>query len=419
MATQPVSDAATSMRVCVDSIAAGGDGVARANGLVVFLPRTAPGDCGQARVTVRARLARGMLETLDTASDVRVTPPCAHYTRDRCGGCQLQHMTYPAQLAAKSGIVRDAIQRIGRREVALPDVVPSEQQWRYRRKLTLALRRKGTRWIAGLHPFDASRHVFDLQDCPITDERVVAVWREIMLADALLPDVAALRGAVRLLGNGAGFVLEGARHWPFERHSAFFAQVPSLAALWWEREPGTRVLLHEREAGVAHGASFAQVNVAMSEVLHAHVAERALAHAPRHAVDAYAGTGDTAVRLACAGVQVVAIECDADASAHSATRLPENSLAVAARVEDALSRYLPTDVIIVNPPRSGLDAQVTHTLATAIPPRALVYVSCNPATLARDLARLPGYRVAALRAFDMFPQTAHVETVCELVPEAA
>ncbi len=232
--------------------------------------------------------------------------------------------------------------------------------------------------------------------------------------------MAALRGAVRLLEHGAGFVLEGARHWPFERHSAFFAQVPSLVALWWAREPGNRVLLHERGAAGAHGASFAQINIAMSEQMHAHVAERALAHAPRHAVDAYSGTGDTAMRLATAGVQVVAIDRDSDASAQSATRLPAPSRAVAARVEDVLSQFLPTDVVILNPPRTGLDARVTHTLATATPrPRALVYVSCNPATLARDLTRLPGYRVASLLAFDMFPQTAHVETVCELVPEAA
>ncbi|MHB1224383.1 MAG: class I SAM-dependent RNA methyltransferase, partial [Gemmatimonadaceae bacterium] len=81
-----------------------------------------------------------------------------------------------------------------------------------------------------------------------------------------------------------------------------------------------------------------------------------------------------------------------------------------------LPEFLPADVVILNPPRAGVDERVTTALA-ARPPRAVLYVSCNPATLARDVARLPGYRVASLRAFDMFPQTAHVETVCELIPE--
>ena len=85
-----------------------------------------------------------------------------------------------------------------------------------------------------------------------------------------------------------------------------------------------------------------------------------------------------------------------------------------------LFRSLPADVVLLNPPRAGVDARVTDALqSVATPPRAVIYVSCDPATLARDLSRLPRYRLAAVRAYDMFPQTAHVETVCELVPEAA
>jgi 23S rRNA (uracil1939-C5)-methyltransferase len=133
-------------------------------------------------------------------------------------------------------------------------------------------------------------------------------------------------------------------------------------------------------------------------------------------VDGYAGTGDTAARLAAAGVRVTALELDADATAVSARRLPPGSRAVAGRVEDTLGAALPADVVIVNPPRAGLHERVPAVLEGAgSGHRALVYVSCNPATLARDLARMPGHEVVALRSFDMFPQTAHVETVCELV----
>jgi 23S rRNA (uracil1939-C5)-methyltransferase len=118
---------------------------------------------------------------------------------------------------------------------------------------------------------------------------------------------------------------------------------------------------------------------------------------------------------------VTAIELDGEASAYSASRLPAGSSAVQARVEDALETALPADVVILNPPRAGVDARVTTLLAAAVRrparPRAVLYVSCDPATLARDVGRMTGWRIARLTAFDMFPQTAHVETVCELVPE--
>jgi 23S rRNA (uracil1939-C5)-methyltransferase len=136
-------------------------------------------------------------------------------------------------------------------------------------------------------------------------------------------------------------------------------------------------------------------------------------------VDCYAGDGATAWPLAEGGIQVTAIELDREASAHASRRLAAPSVAVCARVEDALPEYLPADVVILNPPRTGVDARVCATLESASggPPRLLVYVSCNPSTLARDLTRLPSYRVVRVQPYDMFPQTAHVETVCLLAPE--
>lgn len=406
----------------VESIAAGGDGVARADGLVVFLPRTAPGDRGRARVELRGRLARGEMAALLHASDRRVEPPCPHYTRDRCGGCQIQHLRYDAQLEAKRGIVADSLRRIARREVAVPAVVPSDRQWRYRRKLTLALRKRGGRWIAGLHPYDAPGRVFELTDCPITDERVVDAWRAIMSASVWFPEGAhELRGAVRLLDDGVSFVLEGGRGW--RRSSEFAAAAPQVVSLWWAREGGTRRLLRQHSRAMGAAASFVQVNEGVATELWRHALARVVAHAPRTAVDAYAGAGDAAAALASQGVRVTAIESDREAAAVCAERLgapgmSAGSRSIAGKVEDALPDALPADVAIVNPPRSGLHERAcAHLEASAT--RAVVYVSCNPATLSRDLTRLPSYRVAGVRAFDMFPQTAHVETVCELVREAA
>ena len=405
------------VRLTVESIAAGGDGVARHEGLVVFVPRSAPGDVVLADVEPKGRFARARVVSVETPSTARVDPPCVHYVRDRCGGCQLQHLGYDAQLQAKAGIVRDGLARIGGHALAaLPQVRPSARPWRYRRKLTLALRRRGDTWIAGLHPFDAPGRVFDLADCPITDERVLAVWAELRDTARLLPVAAQLRVAVRLLDVGAAVVVEGGRKWPTAR--AFFGRAPSVAALWWAPEGGARRMVADRRAAAEPGASFVQVNPAVADDLSSHVHARVRSHAPRTLVDAYAGAGDLAVALAQEGVAVTAIELDADASAWCASRLPAGSRALAGRAEDLLPDALPADVVLLNPPRAGVHERVTATLAAARPrPRAIVYVSCNPATLARDVARLAGWRVASVLAFDMFPQTAHVETVCELLPE--
>ena len=407
-----------SVTVTVESIAAGGDGVARAEGFVVFVPRSAPGDVGVVDIAMRGSFARAPFLELITPAPSRVEPACPHYVVDRCGGCQLQHMEYRAQLEAKGGIIRDSIVRIGKRVISEPQVEPSAQQWRYRRKLTLAMQRQGTRWIAGLHPYDSPRKVFPLGDCPITDERVVAIWKEIMISQSMLPIASALRGAVRIDDAGATFVLEGGDVWPDAPR--FFDAVPSLNALWWIPEKKRRRLMQQRGDLNALGASFVQVNAPVAAQMHEHVLARVLAYRPETVIDGYSGSGELALALAETGVHVAAIELDLDASSHASLRLPEGSRAISAKVEEVLASLLPADVVVLNPPRTGVDGRVTELLEQASPaPRAIIYVSCNPATLARDLARLPHYRIESLRAFDMFPQTAHVETVCELVPLSA
>ena len=118
--------------VRVDSIAAGGDGVGRLDGLAVFIPRTAPGELVEASVRQRGRMARGRLLRVVEPSPDRVAPRCRHYDGDHCGGCQLQHLTIEAQLRAKQQIVRDAFARIAKRQVDLPPIVPSPAEWEYR-----------------------------------------------------------------------------------------------------------------------------------------------------------------------------------------------------------------------------------------------------------------------------------------------
>ena len=373
-----------------------------------------------AQVAGRGHFARGFLRTVVTASPVRTDPPCPHYTRDRCGGCQVQHMTYESQLAAKQLIIRDSLQRIGKREVEFPPVVASPKEWRYRTKLTLAMRRRGARWIAGLHPYDDPSRVFALADCPITDSRVVAAWRDVMNADAYFPDAVELRGSIRITAGGPTLVMIGGRSWAAREQ--FRAATPSLSAVWWEPAEDSgqaRRLLFDKRSDRSPSASFAQVNAEMAEVLRDYVIERAASIGPTSAVDAYSGAGNTAIALSEHGIPTVAIELDREAAEWAASRLNEPSRSVCARVEDVLPSTLPADLVVINPPRAGVDAAVTAALeqnASSI--RSVIYVSCNPATLARDLSRLPSFAIQSLRGFDMFPQTAHVETVCELRPRA-
>ena len=404
-------------RLEITGIAAGGDGVGRTDGMVVFVPRAAPGDVAHVRLSRSKRFARGELVSIEVPSVDRVPPPCPHYTIDRCGGCQLQHLSYDGQLRAKGTIIVESLRRIGRRDLGQAVVEPSDAQWRYRRKLTLHLRRVGTAWIAGLHPFDDPVSVFDLVDCPITDERVLAVWRELRAVFDLLPPERALRVAVRLLPGGAAVVVEGGGAWP--NADRLFRASPSVVELWWKPDHGRMRRLHARDDSHG-GASFVQVNARVAERLREHVLERVRSHAPSRVIDAYAGAGGTALPLVSQGTTVIAIELDTEAVARFRDRMPAPSEAIVGRVEDHLEAALPADVVLLNPPRAGVDARVTALLeGVRIAPRAVIYVSCDPATLARDLARMPRYRLAALRAYDMFPQTAHVETVCELVPEAA
>jgi 23S rRNA (uracil1939-C5)-methyltransferase len=411
----------TVAEVTIESIAAGGDGIARTDGIVVFVPRTAPGDRARVRLDPRKRFARGTIDELIVASPQRVNPLCYHYRMDRCGGCQLQHLQYGAQIEAKRGIIRDTLTRIGKRAVDdLPVVERSPKEWRYRRKLTLAMRRdQSGDWAIGLHPYDDPVAVFQLADCPITDERVMEVWRQVMEARAHFPPSDELRASVQLIDDdgSASVVMEGGHSWP--ERGRFFEVVSSAASLWWRPTNRARSLVAERGTHAA-AASFVQVNSDVAAELHAYVLDRARRHKPASVIDAYAGSGATAIPLARGGARVVAIESDRDAAAVCASQLPDGSRAIAGRVEEHLAGALPADVILINPPRAGVHEQVSAALESAHPaPRAVIYVSCDPATLARDLSRMPGYHIDSIRAFDMFPQTAHVETVCELVPGVA
>jgi 23S rRNA (uracil1939-C5)-methyltransferase len=412
----------------IDTIAAGGDGVGRLDGMAVFIPRSAPGDDVEVSLVSHGRFARGHITRVLTPSETRAEPLCKHYVQDDCGGCQLQHMTAEAQRQAKARIVRDSLSRIGKRDVETPDVAPSPKQWDYRQKLTLSLvRNSSTReWVGGLHPLGQSDEVFALDECRIADPALVAAWHRVRGAASLLPDAPALRLTFRLVpeSDRVALTVAGGAQWKDWRR--FADAVPSLGGLWWISSANERTEFIAPESVHQQTAvNFVQVNAGMAHRMQAHVLETVKSYAPSHVVDAYAGVGELAVALTECGVSATAIEWDHAAVALMRDRMPEGSAALASPVEDVIERamYHPArpDVVVLNPPREGVDEFVATTLEQHATSgvRAVVYVSCDPATLARDLKRMPSWRIASVRCFDMFPQTAHVETVCVLIPEAA
>lgn len=406
-------------------------------GVACFVPRTAPGDVAQVALQMRSRFATGRLLQVLQAAPARVEPRCPHYIVDRCGGCQLQHMESEAQRAARATIVRDALQRIARRDVPVPAVEPGPSDWEYRRRLTLALQKSGSRWIGGLHPYDDASRVFELEVCPITQPLLVHAWHAVRRCSEALPSVAALRLGLRLLDDGqVAIVVIGGRDWPRagEFASHVLAQEPALRTVWWEPEAGAAQCIADRAAprSLEEGEhrddalSFVQVNAPVAAMLRAWVAERTLAATPSHVVDAYAGSGLLTEQLARAGVHVTSIELDAHATRRAKARVAgiDYARVLTGSVETLLPEVLAEqapDVVIVNPPRRGLEPAIPAALNVTAHTgtRCIIYISCDPATLARDLSGLTHWRIESLRCFDMFPQTSHVETVCVLEPEKA
>jgi 23S rRNA (uracil1939-C5)-methyltransferase len=394
-------------------IATGGDGVGRLeDGRTVFVSRTAPGDLVEpTRLREHRRYARARAGRLLEPSLDRVEPRCPHYVQDDCGGCQLQHLSPTAQREARRTIAGDALRRIAKLELGDPELIPAAEEWEYRTKLTLHLDPGGR---IGLHPFDQPDRVFDLVHCYITRPELMSLWRELRSRRELLPQ--GLRQIVLRLDR------RGERHVVLVTgsDSPWIGGAELLAALESRGEGFTLWL--QPEGGQARATAgtdqpfpatvFEQVHPAMGDRVRAHAVARLGEVAGRHVWDLYAGIGETTAALAGAGASVESVESDGRAVAEAEARGPGAKRYVG-RAERVVASLQAPDLVITNPPRAGMDERVTAALGTAAP-RRIVYISCDPATLARDLTRLPDYRLQSVTAFDLFPQTAHVETVAVL-----
>ncbi len=403
--------------VRIARVAAGGDGVGRLeDGRAVFVPRAAPGDLVALEdVRLHGRFARARVGAVLEPGPGRVPPACPHYEGDRCGGCQLHHLAADAQRAARAGIVGDALRRLARLDRPDPPLEPAADDWGYRTRVTL---HAGPDGRIGFHRHDRPGQRFDLARCLLMRPELDRAWQAVRAERARLPrrlDTLTLRlergGRVHLLVRGAS-----PEAWSGGRAlaDAVVRRGVELTVWWQPPEGAARVVAG---GGSAFPATvFEQVHPAMGDRVRAFAVEALGDVAGRGAWDLYAGIGETSAALAARGARVESVELDA-----AAVRLAEEGgppapavRRLAGPAERLVGRLAVPDVVVTNPPRAGMDAAVTAAIA-ASPARRVAYVSCDPATLARDLVRLaPAFRVADVRAFDLFPQTAHVETVAVL-----
>src|SRR5437588_484205 len=259
--------------VTITGIAVGGDGVGRlADGRVVFIPRTAPGDRIRLREQSLERhrnYARAEVGEIVQASDGRVAPPCPHYVHDHCGGCQLQHIAYEGQLTAKRAIVGDALRRIGKLDLPDPEIVEALEEWRYRAKISMAVKGgEGAATAVGLHPYDRPNFVFPLADCHITDFRLMALWRELRSRLALLPQPLT-RLTLRLDREERRHIIAESAGEPWldaeQLRRALVAAIDGAIICWWHPVDGAARVVAGPSTGVPAPA-FEQVNAGMGMI---------------------------------------------------------------------------------------------------------------------------------------------------------
>lgn len=412
------------------TIVSGGEALSRhPDGYVVFVSRGAPDETVEVEFLESHRQwRRAHIVNIVEPSPHRADPPCPHYAS--CGGCHLQHLTYDAQLMAKTQIVTDALRRIGKFEVDEIDIEGSERTFGYRNRVSFVVKRGDSGSVAaGFHGVSEPGRVIDIDACPLAEDTIAPVWQTLREqwgpGAALLPGGDPLRLTLRAtVGGDVAMVIEGARN--RGELDTLIERVPGLAAAWTLDANG-RVIGHagaetvtervgEYEVALS-GNAFVQVNRAVAEALDAYALAQCGALDGIRVVDAYCGFGTRALAIATHGASVTGIDIDHFAIATARALSARQNVSVEfvdAAVERSIARALPADIVILNPPRRGVARAVVQRLL-ARPPARLVYVSCNPATLARDLNALQtAYVLEACRAFDLFPQTAHVETVATL-----
>ncbi len=390
------------IQLIIEDIGAHGEGIGRSEGRVVFVPGELPGDEVLARVVEdRGRFLRAELAELTHPSSERVAPLCPH--AKSCGGCPLMELSYRAQLAIKEKQVRDALQRLGKiQNPAVRPMLGMENPWHYRNKARFALRGKRFGYLRrGTH------ELVPVASCPILPDEMVARAAE---AAAQLPpgQRAFAHLTVREAAGGALMTI-------LERRDGSTVSDCRVLSDTIETDLGTlKTEISPR--------SFCQVNPLQCGRLYSLVQEYAAPSGGELLLDLYCGAGSIGLSMAkklgrLIGVESVG-EAVRDAERNAAINGVANAHFLCGRAEEILPTRLQNvraDIVVLDPPRAGCDKGLLEQVARIAAPK-LVYVSCNPATLARDLALLlsGGYRFIEAAPVDLFPHTLGIEVVAFL-----
>ncbi|MFY8148540.1 MAG: 23S rRNA (uracil(1939)-C(5))-methyltransferase RlmD [Prochlorococcaceae cyanobacterium] len=444
------------LRVRAHDLSLSGEGIARQDGVVLFVPGLLPGEEADVRIEHRSRRSiRARLLELHGVSPQRRRPPCI--LAERCGGCTLQHLEDEAQADWKQRQVREVLRRLGGIERDPRPILAAERPLGYRNKALIPLHRDQEGRLRAGYYRPGSHRIVNMNHCPVLDPRLDELIEPLKAdleatgwpADPDLGGAGGLRHLGLRIGSHSGEVLL--------LLVAGHGDLPGLEALaerWMERWPQvvgvalnlqpersnrllgqhTRTLrgrdsLEELFAGIRLriGAdTFFQVNTAQAERV-VPLLQEAFAPLPPGGsslvLDAYCGIGTYSLPLAAQGLQVLGLEQHPASVAQAQANAERNGLAERARfqvaaVGEVLEQHLSgAGALLVDPPRKGLEPAALAAILACPPPR-LAYLSCDPATLARDLASLCGgsgpYEAEWIQPIDFFPQTSHVETLAVL-----
>jgi 23S rRNA (uracil1939-C5)-methyltransferase len=427
------------LEVEIDSLAFGGRGVARAEGFVVFVAGGLPGDRVRAEVTkAKKRFAEARtVELLRPGAD-RVPDRCAH-GGEPCPGAPWQGLPYERQLAIKAEQVEEALRRIGELDgFAMEEIVAAGEQWRYRNKLEYSFGEEEGEPTLGFHARGRWDLIVDVEDCHLASaagnaaRNEVREWARAESVPAY--DARARRGVLRNLA-----VREGRRTGQVQTRlvtaAARLPRPPVDLHTVVEGDSGgtdgpTGVLGEERlleelcglKLEMSHGAFF-QTNTEMAERLYAVAAEFAGLGGHERVFDLFCGIGTIGLSMAADAGEVwgleIVPEAIEDAERNAKRNGVENARFLAANARTGMRPLLEQagkpDVVVVDPPRAGLSQKIVRRVIECEAPR-IVYVSCNPTTLAPNASQLgeAGYRLTRVRPVDMFPQTPHIECVALL-----